>query len=151
MEVSSADGDRIPDENLHVPRSEFMAVWTYAEMLQAERSARNVTDWYGAGVVVTCRWIARATVRPDGRSPRQARSPVTGTRRLAHPELIDHECLAAELLDMRQPVPTWLAKRPGWSSAIVATFNWVWRGTNGPPLTVPQPMEDEHDGGRAGR
>jgi len=61
-----------------------------------------------------------------------------GTTRLAHAELIERECLAAEVLDMRHPVPEWLAGRPGWSAGIVATFNWVWRGTAGPPVEVPR-------------
>lgn len=138
MDVTPSDVERVPGENLRVSRAEFGAVWAEAERRQAEQAAGGVTDWYVGGVVVTCRWVARATVRPEGRPWRQARSPVTGTTRLAHAELIERECLAAEVLDMRHPVPEWLAGRPGWSAGIVATFNWMWRGTAGPPVEVPR-------------
>jgi hypothetical protein len=138
VDVTAADIARVPAENLHVSRVEFGAVWVAAEVRQAERTRQRVTDWYGAGVVVTCRWLARAIVRPAEGPHRPARSPVTRTTRMALPELIEAECLAAELLDMRRPRPGWLEGRPGWSEGIVATLNWAWRRTGGPPVEVAQ-------------
>jgi hypothetical protein len=57
---------------------------------------------------------------------------------MATPESIEAECLAAERLDMRGPAPQWLAERPGWSAAIVATFDWAWRRTAGTPIEAPR-------------
>ena len=54
------------------------------------------------------------------------------------PELIEEECLAAELLLWRRPVPRWVAERPGWLEAIVATLDWAWRRSGRPPLAVDQ-------------
>jgi len=136
VDVTPTDIARIPAENLHVSRAEFVAVWTAAERRQTEQARQHVTDWYVGGVVVTCRWLARAIVRPATGPFRPARSPVTHTTKMAHPELIEAECVAAELLDMRRPRPTWLEGRPGWSQAIVATLNWAWRRTGGPPVEV---------------
>jgi hypothetical protein len=136
VDVTAADIAKVPAENLHVSRADFGALWIAAERHMDEQSARKVTDWYGGGVVVTCRWIATATVRPRaGDGPwRPARSPVTGRTRRATPELIEAEALAAALLDMRRPVPDWLRDQPGWARAIDATFAWAWRGTAGPPI-----------------
>jgi hypothetical protein len=136
VELTPADIARVPAENLHVSLAEFAAVWAAAELHQEEQARRKVLDWYGAGVVVTCRWLAQAIVRPPTGSQRPARSPVTGRTNMAYPELIEAECLAAELLDMRQPRPAWLVDQPGWSEAIVATLNWAWRRTGGPPVEV---------------
>jgi hypothetical protein len=136
VDVSPADVARVPVENLSVSRAEFAALWAAAERHQEEQARLHVTDWYGAGVVVTCRWIARATVRPETGPWRPARSPVTGSTKMAYAELVEAECRAADLLEMRQPRPEWLAGRPGWIEGIVATFNWVWRRTGGPPMDL---------------
>jgi hypothetical protein len=77
-------------------------------------------------------------VRPDQGPRRLARSPVTGRTNLALPELIQEECLAAEKLAMRRPVPLWLAGRPGWAEGIIATLNWAWRRTGQPPIRIDQ-------------
>jgi len=138
VDVTAADIARVPAENLHVARSEFAAVWTAAEHLHDDRVRQRVPDWYGAGIVVTCRWLATAIVRsPEGRQ-RPADAPVTGRTNMAYPELIEAECLASELLDMRRPVPTWLANRPGWAAAVLATFKWAWLRTGGPPIDIAQ-------------
>lgn len=118
--------------NLRVPRAEFAALWTAAEQHQEQHG----TDWYGAGVVMTCRWLARATVRPPTGPWRPARSPVTGRTAMAHEELIEAELLAAETLAMRRPVPTWLEHRPGWIEAVVATLKWAWRRYGAPPMEI---------------
>jgi len=133
MEVTAADVKRIPGENLHVPRAEFAAVWAAAERRQAWQAEGGVTDWYAGGAAATCRWIATVIVRAEGGRGWPARAPVTRHTRMATPELIDAECLAAERLDAQDPVPRWLAERPGWSAAIVATLEWAWRRTAGPP------------------
>jgi hypothetical protein len=39
--------------------------------------------------------------------------------------LIEAECLAAERLLARRPVPPTLARRPGWIEGIVATLQWA--------------------------
>ncbi|WP_436493411.1 hypothetical protein [Actinokineospora sp. HUAS TT18] len=133
MELSGADFDNIPRGNLRVPRVEFARVWLAAE----RESEAHPRDWRLAGVVMTCRWIANATVRPaTGRWYVQS-SPVTERSASAHEELIVEECLAAELLAMRRPVPEWVANRPGWIEAVVATLNWVWRRSGVPPIDVP--------------
>jgi len=138
MDVTAADIAKIPAENLHVARAEFAAVWIAVEKHQDEPAYRGITDWYDAGVSVTCRWLATATVRPEQGPWRLARSPVTRRTNRALPELIQEECLAAELLAMRRPVPRWLAERPGWAESIVATLNWAWWRTGPPPFRVEQ-------------
>ncbi len=134
MEVSAADVARMPAGNLRVPRAEFAAVWAAAEAHQEEQARRRVADWYGAGVVMTCRWVAGATVRPANGPWRPARSPVTERLNQAYEELIEAEYFAAERLAMRRPVPDWLAARPGWIEAVLATLDWSWRGSRRSPL-----------------
>ena len=56
MEVTAAAIDEIPRRNLRVPREAFVALWRLAEHLGEARPA----DWYVAGVVATCRWLACA-------------------------------------------------------------------------------------------
>jgi hypothetical protein len=136
VDVTPADIAHVPAENLHVSRAEFAALWSAAEQLHDDRVRRRVPDWYGAGVVVTCRWLARAIVRPESGPKYPAEAPVTRRLNMAYPELIEAECLAAERLDMRRPVLAWLADRPGWSAAIVATLNWAWRRTGDPPIDI---------------
>jgi hypothetical protein len=50
--------------------------------------------------------------------------------------LIAAECLAAEKLLFRRPVPSWVENRPGWLPAVVATLAWAWRRTGPPPIDV---------------
>lgn len=134
MEVTEELVRRIPVGNLRVPSAEFAAVWAAAEARSAAEAARGVTDWYAAGVNVTCRWLAGApTPSTDGRR-RLPASPATGRTAAAYEELIEAECLAAEQLDVRRP--RLLVSRPGWCEAIQATLRWAWQRSGQPP-TVP--------------
>jgi hypothetical protein len=136
VELFGSDLDRIPAENLRVPVLEFARVWVSAEEQHDEKLRLRIPDWYGAGVVVTCRWLARATVRPvDGRR-HMAYSPVTHRCELAVPERIQAELIAADRLDLLRPTPAWLAERPGWSRAICVTLKWAWRGSGVRPVIV---------------
>ena len=134
MEVTETDIARIPAENLHVPRAEFAAVWAAAEQLHEDCVRRRVSDWYGAGVVMTCRWLAVAMVRPQTDRWYMATAPVTERTGSALPELIQAEALAAQRLDLRRPAPGWLLNRPGWLPGVLATFDWVWWRKAGPPV-----------------
>ena len=63
-----------------------------------------MTDWHAAGVVVTCRWLAGATV-PQATGRRYiAYSPVTRRSVRAYKKLIEAEFLAAERLAQRYPI-----------------------------------------------
>jgi hypothetical protein len=135
VRVTEADIARIPVGNLRVPRAEFGAVWVAAEQRNAEQGEQGVTDWFAAGVVVTCRWLAGATVRPSTGRWYVAYSPVTRRSVRAYEELIEAEYLAAERLDQRRP--DLVATRPGWCEAIRATLRWAWRHDGPPPLAVP--------------
>jgi hypothetical protein len=131
MELTGRDFDKIPPHNLHVPVVDFARLWLAAE----QRYNRDKT-WASFGVVETCRWLAGATVRPDEGAWYRATAPVTERSASAIEELIEAECLAAEVLLFRTPVPTWVAKRPGWLSAVVATLAWAWRRSGTPPIDV---------------
>jgi hypothetical protein len=134
VDVSAADIAKMPADNVRVPRAEFVALWQEAERFHDEQVRRGVPDWYGAGVVETCRWLANAIVRLKAGSWRLAPSPVTERMNVAYAELIEAECLAAEELAMRRPVPDQLGRRPGWIEAVVTTLNWAWRRYGSPPL-----------------
>lgn len=135
MEVTEKDVERIPLRNLRVPLDEFVAVWAEAESRNTDAAARGVTDWYAGGVVVTCRWMAGAVVRPASGPRRMARPPVSRYDERAYEELIEAEYLAAELLDERRP--DLVESRPGWCEAIRATLRWAWRSFGAPPIDVP--------------
>lgn len=134
MELIARDVELVPATNLRVPVADFIAVWSAAEAAHDDRVFRPVPDWYGAGVVVTCRWLARATVRPATGEWRPANSPITHKSRMAYEELIEAEARAAEVLQMRRPRAAWLEARPGWAEGIVATFAWAWRRVGAPPV-----------------
>lgn len=135
VDVSARDIARIPAGNVRVPQAVFGALWQTAERFHDEQVRRGVSDWYGAGVVETCRWLANTVVRSEAGGPgRPVPSPVTKRIAVAYEELIDAECLAAEKLAARRPVPTLLESRPGWIEAVVATLNWAWRQYGRPPL-----------------
>ncbi len=136
VQVTAADVERVPVGNLRVPRAEFAAAWASAEEEHDRRVRQRVADWYGAGVVMACRWVAAATVRPAAGPWRLAESPVTGRTAQAHEESIEAELLAAEVLSLRQPVPAWLAGRPGWLEGVILTLQWCWRGSERPPLDL---------------
>ena len=134
VEVSAADIARIPAGNVRVPQAEFVALWQAAERFHDEQVRRGVQDWYGTGVVETCRWLANGVVLLKAGSWSLASSPVTRQSSVAYDGLIEAECLAAEKLAVSRPVPARLARRPGWIEAVVATLNWAWRRYGRPPL-----------------
>jgi hypothetical protein len=136
VDVSAADIARIPPANLRIPLGEFAALWVTAERLCDEQTRRGLTDWYAAGVAVTCEWLAGATVRTDAGPWFPAHSPVTKRTARAYEESIEAEYLEAQKLDMRRPRPVWLQRRPGWSEAICATLRWAWRRSGPPPLEL---------------
>ena len=132
VDVTDQDVAAIPVGNLRVPRGDFVAVWA-----AAERELGQVPgDWYAAGVAVTCRWLAAATVRPASGRWYLQWAPVTSRTGSAHEELIEAEYLAAEVLLLRRPVPAWLADRPRWIEGIVDTFRWAWRREADAPLVA---------------
>jgi hypothetical protein len=139
VEVTEHDIARIPVRNLRVPRDEFAAVWAAAEDLSVQQGVQGVTDWYTAGVAVTCSWLAGAIVRTTTGRRFVARSPVTNRTATAYEELIEAEYLAAEMLDVRQP--RLVATRPGWCEGIRATLRWAWRRNGPPPLDLPAPAQ----------
>jgi hypothetical protein len=51
------------------------------EQRSREQGARGVTDWYAAGVVVTCRWLAAVIVTDQDGYRFPAYAPVTRRRR----------------------------------------------------------------------
>jgi hypothetical protein len=129
---------RVPAENLHVSRTEFGAVWTAAE----GQADKDESSWYLAGVCLTCRWVARMLIPPSTMPGHPAFAPVTGTMHAAYAELVEAECLAAELLLTRRPVPGWLQEKPGWAEGVEATFAWMWRRTGPPPVAVERSVSD---------
>lgn len=132
VEVSAADVAKIPVSNMRVSRAEFVALWQTAERLHDDQLRRGVPDWYGAGVVETCRWLA--IVEPKTGPWQLAPSPVTRRVQVAYDDLIEGECQAAVQLAGRRPVPARLMSRPGWIDGVVATLNWAWRRLGSPPL-----------------
>lgn len=135
MEVTESLVAAIPPGNLRVPRTDFGAVWAVAERRNRENAERSGGDWYAAGVVVTCRWLAGAVVQtPMGRR-HPASSPVSDRAARAYEELIEAEFLAAERLDLLRP--DLVEHRPGWCEAIRATLRWAWRCDGPPPIAVP--------------
>jgi hypothetical protein len=135
VDVTDTDVARIPVGNIRVPRDEFAAVWAHAERRCHQQGDRGITDWYAAGVAVTCRWLAGAVAESyDGRR-RLPPAPVSQRSSRAYEELIEAEHLAAERLEMRRPRLAWLASRPGWSEAVRTTLRWAWRHEG------PQPFE----------
>jgi hypothetical protein len=136
VELTAADIERIPRGNLRVPLADFVALWRTAERHQEEQARRHVDDWCGAGVVMTCRWLAGATVRPASGSWYVAYAPVTERTVTAIEELIEDEYLAAATLAMRRPRPSWLLDRPGWIEAVEATLHWAWHGYGSPPMDI---------------
>jgi hypothetical protein len=113
---------------------EFARLW-----LAAERLYDRERTWAHFGVVQTCRWLARATVRPEGRPWYPADAPITRRFGSAYEEIIEEEALAAATLLGRRPVPYWLTKRPGWLLAVHNTFQWAWHRDGNPPIEVPAP------------
>jgi hypothetical protein len=118
MEVTERDIERIPPWNLNVPRAVFAAVW-------AEAARRDVGDWYMAGVVETCKWLAGQT----------RRRPATGKTGEAYEELIDEEC--STVWSLERWWPTYLVMRPGFCDGIRDTLLWAWRREGFPRVPLP--------------
>ncbi|MFB9745478.1 hypothetical protein ACFFOU_30560 [Pseudonocardia sulfidoxydans] len=137
MRLSEREIGRIPPGNLRVPRGEFVALWVAAEELGSAQAGRGVTDWPLGGVVVTCRWVARA-VTENGRGRRSpTRAPVTRRSVLAIEEELEAEYLASEKL-LARPFPSVLMTgQPGYVEAVSATLRWAWRGVGSAPVLVP--------------
>jgi hypothetical protein len=131
MELTGSDLDKIEQRNLRVPVVEFAELW-----VAAERQYDQDKSWASFGVVETCRWLAGATVRPKQGRWHMAATPVTERSVMPIAERIAEECLAADKLLFRRPVPSWVANRPGWLPAVVATLTWAWRGNGKPPIDV---------------
>jgi hypothetical protein len=135
MDVTEADVVRVPVGNLGVPRAQFGAVWASAEQRNIDNAKRGVSDWYNAGVVVTCRWLGGAVVETSTGRRHLAYSPVSQRMSRAYEELIEVEFLAAERLAERRP--DLVEHRPGWCEGIRTTLRWAWRRAGPPPLPLP--------------
>lgn len=134
VEVSAQMVAAIPRGNIRVPREQFAALWR-----AAERAQQTENTWRSAGVVMTCRWLAGAVVRPPDARPYMARAPVTGRTVSAIEELIQAELLAAEKMALRRPVSVRVQNRPGWLDAVIATLNWAWLGRGEAPVPFEHP------------
>jgi len=131
--------DGAPPDNVNIPVREFARGWFAAEQLHDDRVRRGESDWYGAAIAVTCRWLANATVRPETGPWYSERSPLTHRRRMTHPEYVQEEALEAQSLSGRRSKPRWLLARPGWLEGVLDTFDWAWWGTRARP---PIDMDD---------
>jgi hypothetical protein len=106
------------------------ADWTTAEELAEEAARTQAGSWYATGALITCRWVALASIRPrDGVPGYPAFAPVIQTSRMTYPELIEREACPAEIQLMRRPGPKFLQSRPDWAEGVDATFAWLWRRT----------------------
>jgi hypothetical protein len=138
VRLQHSDLERIPAENVDVPVWKFGRGWFAAEELNDERARRGVHDWYTVGVVATCRWLANATVRSETGPWYRATGPVTHWQGIVHPEQVQDEAIAAQVVDMHRPLPEWLIERPGWLEGVLATFDWAWwRTRSTPPIDLP--------------
>lgn len=132
MSVAEYDLERVRRENLRVDVGEFGAVWASAEHRAATRARVGHTDWYAGGVLLTCRWLAGASVEHRGRR-RMPVAPITRRSTPAIEELIEAEYLAAVSL-AGDPASPLVRDRPGFLDAVVATLAWAWRRSGPPPL-----------------
>src|SRR6478672_3352370 len=110
--------DAIPPDNVNIPVREFALGWFAAEHLHDDRVRRGVPDWYGAAVVVTCRWLANATVWPEFGPWYLESSPATHLRGMTHPEHVQAEAFEAQSLAGRLNKPSWLLAQPGWLEGV---------------------------------
>jgi hypothetical protein len=134
MEITGRDFERIRRENLHVRVTDFARLWWTAEQRADALAAGGGSDWYLAGVQITCRWLAHSFVTfdyPSGPVRQAAHAPITRTRSRAYEELIELETQAAEGWAGRE----WPG-RPGFVEGVMATLAWTWRGSGVPPIEV---------------
>jgi hypothetical protein len=126
VEVSAEAVAEVPGENLHVPRTEFGAVWALAEHLGDQPGDGGD---YLLGVMLTCQWLADQPVPSilPRRVAEMPRSPITRRLQRPMPETIESELLAA-----------WARHggRPELARGVAATLEWAWRGKGQPPLDV---------------
>jgi hypothetical protein len=126
--------EQIPRGNLRVRRADFAAVWIEGERILDDARLNQTGDSYVTGVVITCRWLARAIVPGLRGRMKPAWAPITGRSASAHEELIEAETQAAERWLARNPHG--MAGQPGWLQSVHATLSWAWRGVDSPPLDV---------------
>ena len=134
VEIAAELVERIPVGNLRVRHADFVAVWVEAERIVDQNTRTGATQWYIAGVAVTCRWLATAVVPGLQGRTQLAWAPITHRTAAAHEESIEAETLAAERWVARHP--DGLQGRPGWLEAILTTLTWAWRGVGVPPLEI---------------
>jgi hypothetical protein len=119
VEIAAELVERIPVGNLRVRRADFVAVWVEAERIVDQNTRTGATDWYIAGVAVTCRWLATAIIPGLRGRTQPAWAPITHRTAAAHEELIETETLAAERWIARHP--DGMQDRPGWLEAVLTT------------------------------
>jgi hypothetical protein len=128
MELTQRDFDRIPGENLRVPRADFIAAWTLAERIDPR-------DWYAIGVRKTCRWVACATIPNPIEGGRElAPPPISATSSIAHEEAIQAEAQKAD--DFLAVASRGLIGPKEYMEAVASTLEWVWRGSGRPALDI---------------
>lgn len=125
--------EQVPRGNLRVRSADFAAVWIEAERILDNR-LDETDDWYATGVVLTCRWLACATVPGLQGRMGPASAPISTRAVLAHEELIEAETQMAERWFARYPHG--MERRPGWLESVNATLDWAWRGNGTPPLRI---------------
>jgi len=133
VEVAEAVVARVADANLRVPRDQFAAVWRAAERLERQQLP-SAADWRAvAGVVAVCRWLAGVVDI----------APVTGRTVPATPDAVETELDAAMAALDQTPPPAWLSEPAGWTTGVLAAFDWAWQGGDLPLI--------HHAGGVAAR
>ncbi|MEV0290674.1 hypothetical protein AB0H36_41650 [Kribbella sp. NPDC050820] len=137
MKLMGRDLDRIRREHLRgVKVVQFAELWVEAERRHDALRSESGVDWYLAGVLAACRWLANAGITYefpiDGRHGELARAPLSRRFDLAIEELIEEETLLAERLVGRWEWPG----RPGYVEGVFVTLAWVWRRSGVPPIEV---------------
>jgi hypothetical protein len=134
MQLTAADIERIPRDTIRVPKRDFVELW-----IAAERDVdADPMDWYAVGIVMTCEWLAGATVRPPTvQRPHLAYAPVSGRERIPMAEDVVQELQDTEVAAIQRP--NWVASRGEWIDAVVATLNWAWRRQAPPVLPSARP------------
>jgi hypothetical protein len=128
VDVSAAAVAKVPGENLRVSRAAFGMLWADGERLAGQPGPE---DDFLVGVVLTCRWLAAQPVWSDLVSQAEMpAAPFTGREHAAIPETVEAELVRAAAAAAR-PGP-----RADLARGVVATLNWVWRGTGDPPLDL---------------
>ena len=132
MEVMAQEIDTIPSGNIRVPRAEFVEVWMRAEALSDGQSLQGWGAGYLAGVAMTCRWLANATVR--ARVGLGNRRPV---RRRGASERIggEAEAIEAEVVAAAESGAE-LTLELSALMGMRAAFAWAWRATAPAPVDV---------------